>query len=158
NRQTVEENINILFLNEQYTAKPFSWVKSKKLRSLVNTIVEKHNIKFSSLSQLILELSGGNMQKTIIGRSIEIENNDVMVLDEPTNGIDIGAKYEIYRKIRFLAEEQDRAVLFISSEVNELLAICDRIYVFHGGDIVGMLERDAFSKIDILNMALGKGA
>ena len=155
--QTIEENINILFLNHSFTLPPIGWVLKTKLRNFVNQIVEKHNIKLASIEQLIMELSGGNMQKAIIGRSIETEHNDVMILDEPTNGIEIGAKYEVYRKIRNLAEKQDRAVLFISSEINELLTVCDKIYVFYSGDIVGQYDREAFSKIDILNLALGRG-
>jgi ABC-type sugar transport system ATPase subunit len=154
--QTIEENINILFLNEKYTASFVRWVKRNLLRKFVHTIVEKHNIKMANVDQGILELSGGNMQKVIIGRSIEIDNNKIMIFDEPTNGIDIGAKYEIYRKIRRLAEEQNRAVLFVSSEINELLAICDQIYVFADGDIVGSFERNEFSKMEILNLALGR--
>ena len=155
--QTVERNISILYLNDKYTSKPFAWVKNKKLRALAEDIVQKHNIKASEIDQYLVELSGGNMQKTVIGRSIEIENSNVLMLDEPTNGIDIGAKYEIYRKIRFLAEKQNSAILFISSEINELLSICDRIYVFYAGDIVGKYDRSAFSKVDILNLALGRG-
>jgi ABC-type sugar transport system ATPase subunit len=156
-QQTIEENINVLFLNEKYTAPLLRWVKKSPLRAFVCQIVEKHNIKLANVEQGILELSGGNMQKVIIGRSIEIENNKIVVLDEPTNGIDIGAKFEIYRKIRKLAEDQNRAVLFISSEINELLTVCDRIYVFFSGDIVGMFKRDEFSKMNILNLALGRG-
>jgi ABC-type sugar transport system ATPase subunit len=155
-KQTIEENINILFLNRKYTALILRWVKKNPLRNFVRQIVEKHNVKLANIEQGILELSGGNMQKVIIGRSIEIENNKIVVLDEPTNGIDIGAKFEIYRKIRKLAEDQNRAVLFISSEINELLTVCDKIYVFFDGDIVGMFKRDEFSKVDILNLALGR--
>ena len=154
--QTIEENINILFLNRNYTATFFRWVKRGLLRNFVWEVVKKHNVKLANIDQGILELSGGNMQKVIIGRSIEINHNKIMILDEPTNGIDIGAKYEIYRKIRKLAEEQNRAMLFISSELHELLTICDTIYVFASGDIAGSFDRSEFSKEKILNLALGR--
>jgi ABC-type sugar transport system ATPase subunit len=155
-RSTIEENINILFLNRKFTASFLAWVKKTLLRNFVLEIVKKHNVKLANIEQGIYELSGGNIQKVIIGRSIEVENNKVMIVDEPTNGIDIGAKYEIYRKIRKLAEDQDRAVLFISSELNELMTVCDQIYVFADGDIVGSFERNEFTKEKILNLALGR--
>ena len=154
-QQTIENNINVLFLNKKYLIKPFGLVKTSPLRKLAEIIVEKHNVKLSSLSQNIGELSGGNMQKVIIGRSIETENNSVMIFDEPTNGIDIGAKYEIYRKVRHLAEDEKKAILFISSEIEELFVVCDRIYVFASGDIVGEFPRDKFDKMTILQLALG---
>lgn len=155
--QTIEDNINILFLNHSFVISLLAWIRKAKLREFVRRIIERHNVKLSRIDQSITELSGGNMQKTILGRSIETEHNDIMVLDEPTNGIDIGAKYEVYRKIRSLVEEQNRAVLFISSEINELLTICDRIYVFFDGNIVGEFDRESFSRIDILNLTLGRG-
>ena len=154
--QTIEENINILFLNKNYTATFLRWVKRGALRNFVWEVVKKHNVKLSNIDQSILQLSGGNMQKVIIGRSIEVDNNKIMILDEPTNGIDIGAKYEIYRKIRKLAEEQNRAMLFISSELHELMTICDTIYIFTDGDIVASFDRNEFSKEKILNLALGR--
>jgi ABC-type sugar transport system ATPase subunit len=155
-RSTIEENVNILFLNRKFTVSFLAWVKKTLLRNFVLEVVKKHNVKLANIEQGIYELSGGNIQKVIIGRSIEVENNKIMVVDEPTNGIDIGAKYEIYRKIRKLAEDQDRAVLFISSELNELMTVCDQIYVFADGDIAGSFERNEFTKEKILNLALGR--
>lgn len=154
--QTIEDNVDILFLNKKYTASPFEFVRKKALHEFSKELLAKHNVKMSDMQQGIVELSGGNMQKVIIGRSIEIDHNEVLILDEPTNGIDIGAKNEIYRKIRTLVEKQNRAILFISSEIEELLTVCDRLYVFSEGDIVGEFSKDEFDKMGILEIALGR--
>ena len=94
------------------------------------------------------------MQKIIIGRSTEVSNICLLALDEPTNGMDIGAKYEVYHEIRRLADEDNVAVIFISSELDELLSVTDRLYVYYNGDIIQEVERKAFDKAAILNAAV----
>jgi putative multiple sugar transport system ATP-binding protein len=100
---------------------------------------EKLNIKTPSISQLTGNLSGGNQQKVCLSRWI-FANPDVLILDEPTRGIDVGAKYEIYNIINRLAAD-GKAVIIISSELPEVLGISDRVYVMNQGRIVGELDK-----------------
>lgn len=96
---------------------------------------DKLNIKCSSILQLALNLSGGNQQKVVLSKWL-FSNPDILILDEPTRGIDVGAKYEIYTIINQLASE-GKAIIMISSELPEVLGVCDRIYVMREGKIVG---------------------
>jgi len=96
---------------------------------------EKLNIKCSSIIQQTVNLSGGNQQKVVLSRWL-FAGPDVLILDEPTRGIDVGAKYEIYTIINRLAEE-GKGIILISSELPEILGVCDRIYVMRDGKIVG---------------------
>jgi putative multiple sugar transport system ATP-binding protein len=99
----------------------------------------KLNIKCSSIYQKAGNLSGGNQQKVVLSKWI-FSDPDILILDEPTRGIDVGAKYEIYKIINTLAEE-GKSVIFISSELPEILGVCDRIYVMNEGRIVGELDQ-----------------
>jgi putative multiple sugar transport system ATP-binding protein len=105
-------------------------------------MVAKIGTKCSSVFEEVNNLSGGNQQKVLLGKWIFTEP-DILLLDEPTRGIDVGAKYEIYTIINQLAEE-GKSILVISSEMPEILGICDRIYVLSEGRIVGeMLGSEA---------------
>jgi putative multiple sugar transport system ATP-binding protein len=96
---------------------------------------DKLNIKCSSILQLALNLSGGNQQKVVLSKWL-FANPDILILDEPTRGIDVGAKFEIYTIINRLASE-GKGIIMISSELPEILGVCDRIYVMRDGKIVG---------------------
>lgn len=98
---------------------------------------EKLNIKSPSIIQKAGNLSGGNQQKVVLSKWI-FTDPDILILDEPTRGIDVGAKYEIYKIINDLADS-GKSILLISSELPEILGICDRVYVMNGGRIVGEL-------------------
>lgn len=103
---------------------------------------EKLNIKCSSILQKTVNLSGGNQQKVVLSKWL-FANPDILFLDEPTRGIDVGAKYEIYTIINQLAA-QGKGIFMISSELPEILGVCDRIYVMSEGKIVAeMLAKDA---------------
>ena len=104
---------------------------------VANEYRKKTNIRSSSVYQITGNLSGGNQQKVVLSKWL-FSNPDVLILDEPTRGIDVGAKYEIYVIINKLAEE-GKGILVISSEMPELIGICDRIYVLNEGRIVGEL-------------------
>ncbi len=107
---------------------------------------DKLNIKCSSILQLALNLSGGNQQKVVLSKWL-FANPDILILDEPTRGIDVGAKYEIYTIINQLARE-GKAIIMISSELPEILGVCDRIYVMRDGKIVGeMPAKEASQEI-----------
>jgi len=106
------------------------------------------NIKATSILQKTDNLSGGNQQKVVVSKWI-FTNPDVLLMDEPTRGIDVGAKYEIYTIINQLANE-GKYIVFISSELNELLGICDRIYVLNEGRIVGEVEGESATQEEVM--------
>ena len=110
--------------------------------------IKKLNIKCSGLEQQTVNLSGGNQQKVVLAKWI-LSAPDVLILDEPTRGIDVGAKREIFMIMNELIS-QGKSVLFISSELPELLGMCDRIYVMNEGRIVGELEKKDFSQEAIM--------
>lgn len=151
---SLEDNICNMFLGEKLASKRTGFVYFRKCREFALGVLNKNNVKYSSALEPILNLSGGNMQKVIIGRSIEVENLHLLILDEPTTGMDIGAKYEIYRKIVSLAHDNGVSVVFISSELDELMAVCDRICVFNDGNAVRSFRREAFNKTEILETAV----
>lgn len=119
---------------------------------------EKLTIHTPDVEQLVSNLSGGNQQKVLVGKWM-FAQPDIMMLDEPTRGVDVGAKYEIYGIINQLVGE-GKAVLMISSELPELLGMCDRIYVMAEGRIVGELPRAEASQEIIMDMIMqaSKGA
>jgi ribose transport system ATP-binding protein len=99
-------------------------------------------------------LSGGNQQKVVLAKWLAMRPK-VMIFDEPTRGIDIGAKFEIYKLMRQLANN-GVAVLMISSDMEEVIGVSDRVAVMHEGRISGILNRDRFSEENILKLAVGK--
>jgi len=113
---------------------------------------KKINIKANSIEQIVGSLSGGNQQKVVLAKWM-LSEPDVLLLDEPTRGIDVGAKYEIYTVINSLADA-GKAVIVISSEMPELLGICDRIYVINEGEIAGELQKDEFSQERIMKIIM----
>ncbi len=115
---------------------------------VANEYRRKTNIRSSSVYQITGNLSGGNQQKVVLSKWL-FANPDVLILDEPTRGIDVGAKYEIYTIINKLAEE-GKGILVISSEMPELLGICDRIYVLNEGRIVGEMAGHEASQEKIM--------
>ena len=114
-------------------------LSDKKMTADTDWSISSMHIKTPSQKTLIKNLSGGNQQKVILGRWL-LTNPDVLLLDEPTRGIDVGAKYEIYELILQLAK-QGKAVMMVSSEMPELIGICDRILVMSNGHMAGILER-----------------
>ncbi|NAW85198.1 ATP-binding cassette domain-containing protein, partial [Photobacterium halotolerans] len=110
------------------------------------------NVKAANLAQAIGQLSGGNQQKVILGRWLSTDMS-VILLDEPTRGIDVGAKSEIYELIFKLAEN-GVTVLVVSSDLPEVLGISDRLLVMKEGRITGELTRDAFDEQTALRLAM----
>jgi len=109
---------------------------------------DKLNIKCSSIQQLAVNLSGGNQQKVVLSKWL-FANPDILILDEPTRGIDVGAKYEIYTIINRLASE-GKGIILISSELPEVLGVCDRIYVMRDGKIVGEMPAKEASQEKVM--------
>jgi inositol transport system ATP-binding protein len=98
-------------------------------------------------------LSGGNQQKVVLAKWM-IRDPDILILDEPTRGIDVGAKLEIYKLMTDLAKE-GKVVIMVSSELPELIGMCDRIYVMAKGTITGEINREDFSQEFIMKYATG---
>ncbi|MCL1878234.1 MAG: sugar ABC transporter ATP-binding protein [Defluviitaleaceae bacterium] len=109
-------------------------------------------VKSTGIEQIVGNLSGGNQQKVLLAKWMFAEP-DILILDEPTRGIDVGAKYEIYTLINDLVA-RGKSVLVISSEMPELLGICDRIYVMNEGRMIGELSAEEFSQETIMMMIL----
>lgn len=104
----------------------------------------------TSIEQHVGNLSGGNQQKILLGKWV-FTDPDVLFLDEPTRGVDVGAKYEIYSIINGLAE-QGKAVIIISSELPEILGMCDRVYVMNEGRFIGELSRAEATQESIMSL------
>ena len=126
-------------------------LNEKKMREDTAWAIDAMHIKTPSQSTQIRSLSGGNQQKVIIGRWL-LTNPEVLLLDEPTRGIDVGAKYEIYQLIIDLAK-QGKGVIMVSSEMPELLGVCDRIIVMSGGRVAGEVDAKNTSQEEILTLA-----
>ena len=116
--------------------------------------VDRMAIKVSGLGQQLRYLSGGNQQKVALAKSLMV-NPKFIILDEPTRGVDVGAKQEIFNLINQLTET-GMAVLMISSEIEEILGMSDRIMVMHEGRISGFLDREEATQEKIMTLAVGK--
>ena len=126
-------------------------LSDKKMKADTDWAIKAMRIKTPSQSAQIRSLSGGNQQKVIIGRWL-LTKPEVLLLDEPTRGIDVGAKYEIYQLILDLARD-GKGVIMVSSEMPELLGICDRILVMSGGRLAGEVDAANTSQEEILTLA-----
>ena len=126
-------------------------LSDKKMREDTEWSIQAMRIKTPSQETQIRSLSGGNQQKVIIGRWL-LTKPEVLLLDEPTRGIDVGAKYEIYELIINLAKE-GKGVVMVSSEMPELLGVCDRILVMSGGLLAGEVDARNTSQEEILTLA-----
>ena len=126
-------------------------LSDKKMRQDTEWAIQAMRIKTPSQETQIRSLSGGNQQKVIIGRWL-LTKPEVLLLDEPTRGIDVGAKYEIYELIINLAKE-GKGVVMVSSEMPELLGVCDRILVMSGGLLAGEVDAKNTSQEEILTLA-----
>lgn len=146
---SVADNVSVASLR-QYLDWGFC-LNSKKIEQLVQDNVAKMNIKTPSSQTQIQSLSGGNQQKVLIGRWLA-NNPDVLILDEPTRGIDVGAKYEIYCIIAELAK-QGKSIIMISSEMSELIGMSDRIMVMCDGRVTGFIDGKDATQENIMELA-----
>lgn len=142
------ENTSISSL-DKYRTGPF--LSRKKMRESTKWSIEAMRIKTPNQETKIRSLSGGNQQKVILGRWLLTEP-DVLLLDEPTRGIDVGAKYEIYQLILDLAAK-GKTVIMVSSEMPELLGVCDRIIVMSGGRKAGEVDAKTATQEEIMTLA-----
>ena len=145
----IRENTVISSLNKH---KRFGFVlSSKSMKADTKWSIDAMHTKTPSQETKIRALSGGNQQKVIIGRWL-LTDPEVLLLDEPTRGIDVGAKYEIYQLILDLAN-RGKTVLMVSSEMPELLGVCDRILVMSGGQLAGEVDAKTATQEDIMRLA-----
>lgn len=148
----VRENISLAKLPDMTD---WGWIKRGQVNHLAVSMVDQLQIRTPSLSQPVMYLSGGNQQKVVVSKWLAL-NPRVLILDEPTRGVDVGAKAEIHNLINQLAKE-GIAVLLISSELPELLGMSDRVLVMCRGQIAGELQRDDFSQEAVIALASGTG-
>ena len=128
----------------------------KKMREDTDVYIKKLNTKTPSMETPIQNLSGGNQQKVLVGRWL-LTDPDILIVDEPTRGIDVGAKAEIHSLITKLAGE-GKAIIMISSELPEVMGMSDRIVVMHEGTMTGVIDRKDFSSELILKYATSEEA
>jgi inositol transport system ATP-binding protein len=149
---SVGQNLTLTTL-KNYTLMGQVMQKSKE-EIKIQEQIKKLDIKTHGAGQLVNTLSGGNQQKVVIGKWL-LNQPDILIMDEPTRGIDVAAKAEIHKLICQLAC-QGKGIILISSELPEIIGMCDRVLVMHEGMITGELERDAFSQEKIMHMATGQ--
>ena len=147
--RSVMENTSIAILRQLCR---FHFVNQRLERSIAAGYVERLQVRTPSLEQEVGKLSGGNQQKVVLARWLAAKPK-VLILDEPTRGIDVGAKAEIYRLIDELANE-GLAIMFISSELPEILGLSDRIYVMQNGRITGELSGAEATEEEVLKLAM----
>lgn len=151
----ISENIALVSL-PQFAVTPLQLVDQPHLLGKANQVATALQIKGAAIDkQVVKSLSGGNQQKVVIAKWL-MSNPAIFLMDEPTRGVDVGAKYEIYSIIDDLAA-QGGSILFISSELEELMGMCDRILVMSRGEISGEFARPAFDKEQILRFAFREG-
>ena len=145
---SVKNNINMPIYKN---ISRFSVIDETQEKKVTEKYKEELLIKTPTINQNVKNLSGGNQQKVILGKWLAA-NSELIILDEPTRGIDVGAKFEIYKLINQLVEI-GKTVLLITSEMEELIGMSDRIVVFAEGRITGELKREEFEQHLILKMA-----
>jgi len=143
------QNISVTNLPKVKKGPFLSW---KKETDGVSPFKENLNIKAPSMKQLLINLSGGNQQKVVFAKWLFSDAN-ILILDEPTRGIDVGAKYEIYLLMNKLAEE-GKSIIMISSELPEVLGMSDRVLVLSAGEITGELSREEATAEAVMRLAI----
>ncbi|MGA2480522.1 MAG: sugar ABC transporter ATP-binding protein [Spirochaetia bacterium] len=133
-----------------------TFVQARKTLAIAREFVARLAIKVTGVTQRMRNLSGGNQQKVIIGRSLSTKPR-ILIMDEPTRGIDVGAKAEIYKILRVLKSTEKKAIIMVSSELEEVVAECDRVIVMYQGRISGEAAGAEITKERILHLAFGGG-
>lgn len=146
---SIKNNINMPIYERNSR---LSVIDEKLEQSTAEKYRESMAIKTPNLNQLIRNLSGGNQQKVILGRWMAAES-ELIIFDEPTRGIDIGAKYEIYKLMNDLVEKEGKSIIMISSEMEELMGMSDRVLVLAEGEMTGELSKEEFSQETIMTYA-----
>ncbi len=146
---------NLLVMQLRNLSNRFGMLKKAAIDECAQKLVKEFRISTPSIDQSLGHFSGGNQQKCLLAMWMSV-SPDVFIIDEPTRGIDVGAKAEVYQMLKNLADE-GKAVVVISSELPELLGICDRIVVMHAGTVTGEVEKNSFSEKTIMDLAMHVG-
>jgi L-arabinose transport system ATP-binding protein len=149
--RSVLENASMVILRRMTR---FRFVKQRLERRLIGAYVKRLRVRTPSLDQEVGKLSGGNQQKVVLARWLAAKPK-ILILDEPTRGVDVGAKAEIYRLVDELANE-GLGIMLISSELSEILGMCDRIYVMQAGRITGELTGAEATEEKVLALAMAE--
>lgn len=148
--RNIKENISLSSLDK---VSKFSFIEKRKEKQITQMYFDKMGVKAPSINYHAGTLSGGNQQKVVLGKCL-MTDAKVLILDEPTRGIDVGAKWEIYK----LMVEQARkgmGIIMISSELPEFIGMCDRAYIMNGGKITGELKRSELTQENVVRLAAG---
>jgi ribose transport system ATP-binding protein len=145
---SVAQNISVIDLDEVASLK---LIQRTKEHGLAQRYVSEMQIKVASLSARLRSLSGGNQQKVLVSKLLTVSPK-VVLMDEPTRGIDVGAKTQIYHLLRRLADE-GVGVVMISSELPEVVGVCDRVVVMYEGRVMGILDGEQVNEKSIIQMA-----
>ena len=148
---SVKNNFSLASLKKY--RKIFGWINSKLEKTSVCENIEKLRIKTPTLKRLVRFLSGGNQQKVVIAKWLDTRPS-ILIMDEPTRGIDIGAKREIYKIMDTLLHD-NVGIILISSELPEVLGVCDRVLVMKEGSLVSEFDKEDLTKEDLLSAAMG---
>jgi ribose transport system ATP-binding protein len=147
---TFRENVTLPDLHSYST---LGLIRRKRETEISSKQCEQLRIKLASVEVLVKNLSGGNQQKVVLAKWLSLKPK-VLIFDEPTRGIDVGSKAEIYQLMRNLADNSV-VILMISSDMEEILGVSDRIAVMHEGQITGFLLRDQFNEESVMRLAVG---
>jgi ribose transport system ATP-binding protein len=148
----IRENITLPSLNR--FSRALGWIDRGEEKRSATESATRLNVKTASVENAAGTLSGGNQQKVVLAKWLSRDPR-VLIFDEPTRGVDVGAKAEIYERIRDLASREGVAVLCISSDMEEVLGLCDRVAVMHEGAITGVLSHDEMSEEAVMRLAVG---
>jgi ribose transport system ATP-binding protein len=148
---SVRENMGLASLRRDQ--RKWGFLDFDKERDISEEMIKRMRVKTPNDGQVVRYLSGGNQQKVVLGKWLTM-NPVVLLLDEPTRGIDVGAKREIYALMEELADT-GVAILFVSSELEEVLGMADRAFVMHEGRMTGELSRDELSEENVMQLATG---
>jgi ribose transport system ATP-binding protein len=146
---SISENLVLASLDELSSG---SLVDESKVSTAVASAIERLKIKIGGPDDAVSTLSGGNQQKVVIAKWL-MTKPDVILLNDPTRGIDVGTKQEIYRLLRELADE-GAAILFYSTDYDELIGSCDRVAIMYDGRIISELEGDDINEKNIVSASL----
>lgn len=149
---TVRQNATITSMRK-YTSRFTGKVSSRMEQKATADMIDAMHVKTSSQDTRVRTLSGGNQQKIVIGKWL-LCSPDIMIMDEPTRGIDVGSKFEIYKIMSDMAQEK-KSIIMISSETPELLGMCDRILVMCAGRQMGIFTREEFDQVKLMACATG---
>ena len=150
---SVKDNITMTYMD--LILKAHFLLDFKKEKETAADLIEKLSIKCASQNTLAGNLSGGNQQKIVIAKWF-MGDPDLIIMDEPTRGIDIGAKAEIY-KLMDMFVKSGKSIIMISSETPELLGMSDRVIVMHEGRVTGEFNRDELNQDELMAYAIGEG-